>query len=311
MLGKILDYSSARPDLKAVKAAGYEAIFRYVSSASWKRLGPTERDDILAAGLDIGLHGEDEADAWTKGYSRGLEQGRNWTSYARYTLDAPKGMTIVAAIDTALVYPSNPTALHRYLDGLTDGFAGYYELGVYGDYGAIVAAYNAGQGKSCYVMTNAWDINTPPQFCHIHQYGSDARFPGCDYNDVLRRPYGSWLQTLGGVMATLDSEDLANIANAVWAKLLLNSATGVKQTAADRLVGAQAQTNLNDKVDALPTLSEVTSAVSAALALLPATATPEEVATAVVAALPSSVTGGITKAEVAASLAAASAVLGG
>jgi hypothetical protein len=55
-LGKVIDYSQARPDLAAVKAAGYSAVYRYVCSVAaeaglpGKRLTPLERDDILAAG---------------------------------------------------------------------------------------------------------------------------------------------------------------------------------------------------------------------------------------------------------------------
>jgi hypothetical protein len=213
-LGKLIDYSQARPDLAAVKAAGYSAVYRYVCSAGaeaglpGKRLTPMERDDILAAGLDIGLHGEDEANAASKGYNRGLEQGKQWGDYAAGILDAPRGMTIVAAVDydTPGQYPA---VVDDYLRGVNAGLAGRYELGVYGDYGVITGAHQAGRGLSCYVMTNAWDIDTPPDFCHLHQHGG-TEFPNTDYNDVLRIPHGTWLQTLGGDMP-LSDDDLYKI----------------------------------------------------------------------------------------------------
>lgn len=215
-IGKLLDYSQARPNLPAVKAAGYETVFRYVCSDTaeaglpGKRLTPAERDAILASGLDIGLHGEDESGAVLKGYSRGLAQGKQWTSYAKNILDAPKGMTIVAAIDTDT--GGYVKVVDDYLRGVKDGFAGYFQMGVYGSNGVITGAHKAGYGNSCYYMTNAWGLDTPPSFCHVHQHGGDPRFGSVDFNDVLIRPYGSWKQTLGGNMP-LSPEDLASIAD--------------------------------------------------------------------------------------------------
>jgi hypothetical protein len=112
-LGKLSDWSQARPPLAQVKAHGYSAAFRYVCSDGaeaglpGKWLTPGERDRILHAGLDIGLHGEDEAGAAQKGYARGLAQGRQWADYAHRVLKTPAGMTIFAAIDydTAGTYP--------------------------------------------------------------------------------------------------------------------------------------------------------------------------------------------------------------
>src|SRR6266496_2044687 len=96
-LGKLLDYSQARPPLAQVKAHGYSAVYRYVCSDKaekglpGKRLTPVERDQILHAGLDIGLHGEDNAGAAQGGYARGKAQGQQWADYAHSVLGAPKG----------------------------------------------------------------------------------------------------------------------------------------------------------------------------------------------------------------------------
>ncbi len=159
-VGKLLDWSQARPNLAKVKAAGYSAAYRYVCSDSaeaglpGKRLTPTERDQILHAGLDIGLHGEDEAGAAQKGYPRGLAQGRQWADYAHRILNAPKGMTIVAAIDydTSGVYP---TVVRDYLHGVTDGLDGQYATGVYGSIYVVDAAL-AEKTAVHGVQTNAW-----------------------------------------------------------------------------------------------------------------------------------------------------------
>ncbi|HYS38240.1 MAG TPA: glycoside hydrolase domain-containing protein [Pseudonocardiaceae bacterium] len=208
-LGKLLDWSQARPPLTQIKAHGYSAAYRYVCSDSaeaglpGKRLTPAERDQILHAGLDIGLHGEDEAGAARKGYTRGLAQGKQWANYAHRILNAPKGMTIVAAIDydTSGVYP---TVVRDYLHGVTDGLDGQYRTGVYGSIYVVDAAL-AEKTAVHGVQTNAWSHGKISAWAHVYQHGP-SEFPGTDYNDVLRVPHGTWLQTLGGDDMTPEQE---------------------------------------------------------------------------------------------------------
>ncbi len=207
-IGKLLDYSQATPNLTDVKNAGYEAIFKYVCSdiaeagLPGKRLTPAYRDSIFNHGLDIGLHGEDEAGAVNGGRPRGLAQGRQWGDYARRVLGAPAGMAIVPAIDVDIDHDGDallPQFAIDYIGGVHDGLAEFDLVeGTYGEYSVITGAHGAGLGNACYVMTNAWDVDSPPPFCHLHQHGGDSRFSDVDYNDVLIRPYGSWLQTLKG-----------------------------------------------------------------------------------------------------------------
>ncbi|HYS35247.1 MAG TPA: glycoside hydrolase domain-containing protein [Pseudonocardiaceae bacterium] len=208
-VSKLLDWSQARPNLAKVKAAGYSAAYRYVCSDSaeaglpGKRLTPTELDQILHAGLDIGLHGEDEAGAAQKGYTRGLAQGKQWADYAHRILNAPKDMTIVAAIDydTSGVYP---TVVRDYLHGVTDGLDGQYRTGVYGSIYVVDAAL-AEKTAVHGVQTNAWSHGKISAWAHVYQHGP-SEFPGTDYNDVLRVPHGTWLQTLGGDDMTPEQE---------------------------------------------------------------------------------------------------------
>jgi hypothetical protein len=199
-LGKWLDYSQARPPLGKVKSNGYGGVYRYVCSdlseqgLPGKRLTPAERDQILTAGLDLGLHGEDEAGASRAGYARGREQGKQWAGYAHDVLGAPAGMTIVAAIDydTAGTYPP---VVADYLHGVRDGLNGQFELGVYGSIyvvDAALAEHTAVHG----VQTVAWSHGKVSSWANLYQHGG-SEFPGTDYNDVFRVPHGTWLQTLG------------------------------------------------------------------------------------------------------------------
>jgi hypothetical protein len=280
-IGKLLDYSQARPNLAKVKAAGYSAVYRYVCSQSsedglkGKRLTPTERDQILAAGLDIGLHGEDNNGAAQAGYSRGLEQGRQWADYAHTVLDAPKGMTIVAAIDydTLSTYPQ---VVKDYLRGVTDGMGGQYKTGVYGSIYVVDGAL-ADRDAVHGVQTNAWSHGKISAWAHVYQHGP-SEFPGTDYNDILRVPHGTWLQTLGGEdMPTADE-----IADATWARGLKNDVTGTVQTAAHRLIAAQSQDDLDNAVAGLS--KDLAAAVTAVKKTVSDTAAAGLAATAQLAA---------------------------
>lgn len=210
-LGKLLDYSQARPPLTSVKRAGYSAVYRYVCSdraeagLPGKRLTPRERDQILAAGLDIGLHGEDDARAALGGYARGLAQGRQWAGYAHSVLAAPKGMTIVAAIDYDTL-GAYPLIVQEYLGGIDDGMQHEYLTGVYGSIYVVDGALRADHAMHG-VQTSAWSHGKISQLAEVYQHGG-SEFAGTDYNDVLRIPHGTWLQTLAGDDMTPEQEKL-------------------------------------------------------------------------------------------------------
>jgi hypothetical protein len=237
-LGKLLDYSQARPPLTTVRAHGYAGVYRYVCSdraeagLPGKRLTPRERDQILAAGLDIGLHGEDDARAALGGYNRGLAQGRQWAEYAHDVLAAPKGMTIVAAIDydTLGIYPN---VVQDYLGGVRDGLQGQYQLGVYGSVYVVTGALQD-ERDLVGVQTSAWSHGLLSAFAHVYQHGG-SEFAGTDYNDVLRIPHGTWLQTLGADMP-LTSDDAKTLFNAG----VTNPASGATQPFDQRLCETEA-----------------------------------------------------------------------
>jgi hypothetical protein len=262
IIGKAIDYSGARPDLAQVKAFGYTDVYRYTRSKdSSYRLGPTERDQILDAGLDIGIHGEDSAGDAAYGAARGTLRGTAWANYMSTVLHAPKGMTIVAAVDydTSGQYPN---AVDDYLAAVEAAFQGEYRLGVYGSYGVITGAHAAGRGDACYVMTNAWGPDTPPSFCHLHQHGGTP-FPETDHNDILRNPRGTWLQTLrGDDMPFTDwpQADQDALADAVWKRGVKNPVSGLVQPAGTRLSAAQAQDDLDKAVAAVLTQSKANGA---------------------------------------------------
>lgn len=207
-IGKLLDYSQARPPLAKVKAAGYSCVYRYVCSDAsedglpGKRLTPAERDQILDAGLDIGIHGEDNNGAAQAGYARGRAQGQQWAAYAHDVLEAPKGMTIVAAVDYDTL-GAFPAVVVDYLGGITDGLQGEYVTGVYGSIYVVDGALAAGDAVHG-VQTNAWSHGDVSARAHVYQHGG-SEFPNTDYNDILRAPHGTWLQTQGDDVGNVDT----------------------------------------------------------------------------------------------------------
>jgi hypothetical protein len=238
-------------------------VYRYVCSDGaedglpGKRLTPTERDQILDHALDIGLHGEDEAGAARKGYQRGLAQGKQWADYAHRILHAPTGMTIVAAIDYDTV-GTYPTVVRDYLHGVTDGLDGEYRTGVYGSIYVVDAAL-AEKTAVHGVQTNAWSHSKVSAWAHVYQHGP-SEFPGTDYNDVLRVPHGTWLQTLGGDDMPLTATDV----NLIWDEPIVNSLVedGLSEPARTRLLKAQSYANSANQTAALA-LAKVTAMQSA------------------------------------------------
>jgi len=281
MTGKALDYSQARPPLGKVKANGYSCVYRYVCSDTaeaglpGKRLTPAERDQILNAGLDIGLHGEDNASAAQSGYARGKQQGQQWADYASTVLHAPRGMTIVAAVD----YDTNgtyPQVVADYLHGVTDGLAGEYQTGVYGSIYVVDAALalkHAVHG----VQTVAWSHGKVSSWAHLYQHGG-SEFQGTDYNDILHTPHGSWLQTLGGDMPLTDAEIQA-VADRVWAKTVNNGSAGAADGVAgrrlsyidERVAGLSSQISqqAHDTQDDIAALAAQVTELARAVAAIP------------------------------------------
>src|SRR5215472_8643811 len=187
-LGKVLDFSEARPDPGKAKTAGYLGFYRYVCSDAseeempGKRLTPAEQKLYLDTGLDVGLHGEDESGAAEKGAARGTVQGKQWATYAHDVLQWPVGSVIVAAVDfnTAAFYGNPyPAVVDEYLHAIEEALAqATYHLGTYGDHGV---------------------------------------FTGADFNDVLRVPLGTFRQplTTGDDMDAQEHQWLADIHAAV------------------------------------------------------------------------------------------------
>ena len=113
------------------------------------------------------------------------------------------------------------------------------------------------------VQTIAWSHSRISTRAQVYQHGG-SEFPGTDYNDILRVPYGSWLQTLRGEDMPLTRAD----GNLIWDEPIVNTLVrgGLAEPARTRLLKAQAYAN-EAQATANAALAKVT-ALQAAVAQL-------------------------------------------
>lgn len=199
-MAKWIDYSFARPDPAAIRAAGYSGVCRYLTGQG-KALTASERDALFAAGLDLLLNFEQNADNAKGGYAQGLKDGKA-AANAADALGAPRGMAIYFSVDydTAASYPA---VVANYLKGCAAGMAGRYEMGVYGSYYVVHGAMADGQAKYGWT-TVAWSYGHKAG--HIFQTGEQTFSHGADIDEPLQADIGSWKQGENIDMA-LDPKD--------------------------------------------------------------------------------------------------------
>jgi hypothetical protein len=157
----IIDYSTARPTIAALKAAGVTAVGRYIGWDSvpgyqsiGKNLTKPEAQALIGSGLQIFLAFEYAADAATNGTAQGVADGALATTQLK-VLGAPDSMAVYFAVDfdipdyePALAdTPANALAklgpVGRYFQAIKN-MKQVYELGAYGGYYAIKRLFDAG-----------------------------------------------------------------------------------------------------------------------------------------------------------------------
>lgn len=185
-----LDYSFARPDLAAAKAAGAVGVIRYLAPpdpGNAKILTPTERDQILAAGLDLALVYESYAARALEGRQAGAQDALIALAGAR-GLDYPPGACLYFAVDTDVtsIYP-----VLDYFRAVRLEVGDAYKVGVYGEYDvveAVMAARLADYGW----QTVAWSAGQRSTSAVVYQNGQQWFGNAADENEVTG-PVGSWL----------------------------------------------------------------------------------------------------------------------
>lgn len=187
MLG--FDYTE-RIDPAALKAAGCEVVFRYLSKPGWpKNLTKAEADELLNAGIAIVLNYETTADFMLSGYAGGQADAQEARAQAR-ALTAPATARIYYSADFPVLDSELSTVL-SFLHGATsvDG------KGEVGDYGGLKIVNAAGAEGYPEWQTVAWSNGQWSTYAIVRQTGEQRTVGGVvvDVNEVLDfNALGAW-----------------------------------------------------------------------------------------------------------------------
>jgi glycoside hydrolase-like protein len=186
----VIDYSTQKPDLAKVKAAGIDSVMRYIGPGSAnKRLTIAERDQIWAHGLDIVLLAEGYADDPLRGRNMGRTHAAqvmlDWT-----LLEAGRVETYFAAdID---VTGANIHQVVDYFDGVTDVIPPSL-VGVYGDKDIMERLHQLGLAHHYFqAYAPAWGGSYP--YANLVQDRNGVSFAGgvVDIGHANTTFYGQW-----------------------------------------------------------------------------------------------------------------------
>ena len=153
----IIDYSTARPSMATLKAAGVTAVGRYIGwdsvpgfASIGKNITRAEAGHLLGAGFEIFLAFEYAADAALQGHVQGSKDGHLATEQL-HGLGAPRDMAAYFAVDFDLRdYAPSSSNPEKKLGPVADYFAAIralrpaYQVGGYGGYWAVSRLLDAG-----------------------------------------------------------------------------------------------------------------------------------------------------------------------
>ena len=153
----ILDYSFARPNPAAMKAAGYSGVMRYLSYDSTKNLSKTEAIGLHAAGLDIGLVWETTATRAGEGSIAGAVDAIAAEAQAT-ALGYPADAVIFYGVD----YDAAPQAVAPYFAGVKS--KARRPVGVYGSKRVVEGVAAPWKWQAC-----AWSAGLVSTQAHLYQ----------------------------------------------------------------------------------------------------------------------------------------------
>jgi hypothetical protein len=261
----VYDASWQRPSPSLLKPG--DGLILYCSRTLSKTPSADQCDAYRARDVQVGFVFEDSADrAAVQGFAAGVSDGALALTQAR-SKGHPKGWTVYFACD--VVSPLNL----EYARGFRDGLTAYYVPGLYaGDRNLERARAGLGYTQLWQASASSWSDHWGPnhhgtyQYAALWQSAGSSPVPGTDLNIVNR---AGWNHPLIGTpqdtITTPEGDDMPftdwpqkdqdalaeAVASRTWTIGVKNDATSVIQAAGDRLVGAQAQASLNDKVTAI------------------------------------------------------------
>jgi hypothetical protein len=210
----IIDYSTARPSIAALKAAGVTAVMRYLGwdsepgyASIGKNLLPPECRALLAAGVAVGVVFEYGQRAPLEGAPQGRLDGA--LAGAQLTaLAAPARACCYFAVDFdvpdyASSLPDTPGnaaaklgAVARYFSGARAALPSSYRVGVYGGYYAVKRVLDARLAVLGW-QTGAWSGQQLDRRAVLYQSGATT-IGGADVNlhEGTSPDFGQWPRPL-------------------------------------------------------------------------------------------------------------------
>lgn len=196
-----VDYSYGRPGAGAIAGNGYVGAMRYLGSDG-RCIGHAERDELLGAGLGIGLIWETSAQRPLAGWQAGADDAHSANGYADQ-LGAPN-VPIFYAVD----FQPTPDQLYT---SIADYFRGAQSV-----HGRPVRAYGCASVMQCLcgdlgLMPHSWQ-------CAAWSYPGSA--PGKPISDggysLVLSPYASMLQNIGYVLGDTSDHNSLQTTSPDW-----------------------------------------------------------------------------------------------
>lgn len=198
VFGKVVDYSWSKPGAGAISYNGYLGAMRYLGSDQ-RCITKSERDELLNAGLGIGLIWETTANRPMGGQAAGLQDGQQATYWADQ-LGAPDTLPIFAAVDFE---PSDV----QIAGPITDYFnafklASYRPVRPYGTYRVIEHLT-----KNVGISTTGWQ-------CAAWSYWGSGT--GGSYDGYRLSDRACMFQRVGYVLANTCDENIVFVNDFLW-----------------------------------------------------------------------------------------------
>lgn len=189
---KGLDYSSSKPNLAAVKAAGYGFVVRYASVPvpGGKGITQAEARAIHQAGLGLALVYEWYAARAKEGRTAGRADAKVALAVAQ-SIGFPGSLPIYFAVDYNAPASDQPQ-IDAYLQGAAE-VMGAERIGVYGSYGVVERCF-ANHSALWFWQTYAWSNRRISPHAHFRQYQNGVKVAGAtvDLNETYKPDFGAW-----------------------------------------------------------------------------------------------------------------------
>jgi hypothetical protein len=194
----LLDYSSARPDPAAIRAAGYLGVMRYLAPDNplthSKILFKDEATTLLDAGLGVGLVWEWTAGRAAAGYDAGVADSSAAELQAE-ALGFPPHLPIFFAVD----FGTSPSVVLPYFQGIAS--LAVNPVGVYGSLQVVEGILSSGYATFAW-QTCGWSgLAVSPRanlYQRLHATVPNP-LPSTD-EDVLIHPFPMWSTAPSGVV---------------------------------------------------------------------------------------------------------------